>query len=42
MFGVAQVVTCNSWPDEDEPGPDAEWLRENCIVRRVDEPLYVQ
>ena len=39
LYGVAQVVTTNYWPDENAKDYDG-WLRDNCIVRRVTEPLY--
>ena len=41
LYGVAQVVTTNEWPDEHSPYYDG-WLKENCIVRRLTEPLYVE
>ena len=41
LYGVAQMVTTNSWPDyADLPEGDADWLRKNCLVRRISEPLY--
>ena len=40
LYGVAQIITTNDWPDEHGSHYDG-WLKENCIVRRVTEPLYV-
>ena len=42
LYGVAQMVTTNFWPEENADGEDAEWLRKNCLVRRITDCLYYE
>ena len=41
LYGVAQIVTTNFWPEEDLTTTDGEWLAGNCLVRQITEPLYM-
>ena len=41
LYGVAQMVATNDWPSYDNlPEEDANWLKKNCLVRRVSSELY--
>ena len=42
LWRVAIVLTCNHWdPAADVPRPsDRDWLKENCVVETVSEPVW--
>ena len=42
VYGVAMLITTNSWIPSGATGPDAEWLEENCDVVEVKEKMYVE
>ena len=39
LYMVGMVVVTQYWPDEDAEHYD-QWLKENCLVARVSEPLW--
>ena len=40
LHGIALIISTNEWPGDGVSAGDRAWLRENCVVVNVSEPLY--
>ena len=41
LWRVPLVLTCNNWQTEHLAPLDKDWVRQNCVVRSVTAPVWV-